>query len=178
MIADAHSILVDSDDDVPLKSLNQKSIRRRRPTGMTRQKEAGLAKLKKNLWMRKLKDKLTDACSDEVVADTNPRKRRLILDDGHSGEEDEIAVPMSSPAPYPKRWKTVLESETRKEKEETKNDASAASLSSTAAARLRTTNDSLAKEVDAPNAAFAYANDSTTADDVQVSIDESTSATA
>ena len=65
-----------------------------------------------------------------------------------------------------------------RKQEETKNDASAASLSSTAAARLRTTNDSLAKEVDAPNAAFAYANDPTTADDVQVSIDESTSATA
>ena len=106
----AHLIIVlaqvffekDSNDGVPLKSLNQET-RCRRLTGMTRQKEAGLAKVKKDLWlwMRKLKDELTHACNDEVT-DINPWKRRLIVDDDDSGEEDEIAVPTSSPTPDPK----------------------------------------------------------------------------
>lgn len=59
-----------------------------------------------------------------------------------------------------KRRKTV---KTGKENEETKEDATASSLSPSAS--LTTTNDSLAKEAAAPNAAFASASDAT-ADDV------------
>jgi len=121
---DQDKILADSDDDVPLKSFNR-NTRRRRPTGLTRRKEAGLAKVKRDLWVRKLKNELTGACNDEVT-DINPRKRRLIVDSDDSGEDDEIASPTSGFAPDSKRWMTVAESETGEENEDTKDDSSAA----------------------------------------------------
>ena len=124
---DQDKILADSDDDVPLKSFNQ-NTRRRRPTGFTRQKEAGLAKLKRDLWVRKLKNELTGARNDETF-DINPRKRRLIADDDESGEDDDIASPTPSFVPDSKRWKTVTGSETGEENEERKDDSSTAKLS-------------------------------------------------
>jgi hypothetical protein len=67
---------------------------------MTRRKKAGLAKVRKDLCLRKMKNDPTDGSNDEV-AYTNPRKRRLIADDDDSGEDDEIAFPTSSFIPDP-----------------------------------------------------------------------------
>ena len=67
---------------------------------MTRRKKAGLAKVRKDLWLRKMKNDPTDGSNDEVTY-TNPRKRRLIADDDDSGEDDEIAFPTSSFIPDP-----------------------------------------------------------------------------